>query len=72
MHEIRPGSEFNISRTANKSGGSTYYINNRTASTNDVRNMLKANGIDLDHNRFLILQAGLLFHNIYSDNLGRS
>ncbi|KAI6240374.1 SMC family domain-containing protein [Aphelenchoides fujianensis] len=55
--EVRPGSEFSVSRTATKSGQSAYQVNGRTATTGEVRERLRANGIDLDHNRFLILQG---------------
>lgn len=57
-YEVVPGSEFVISRTARKDNTSTYYINGRPAKKkSDVTGMLKGKGIDLDNNRFLILQG---------------
>eukprot|EP01061_Rhynchopus_euleeides_P016165 TRINITY_DN27366_c0_g1_i1.p1 TRINITY_DN27366_c0_g1~~TRINITY_DN27366_c0_g1_i1.p1 ORF type:complete len:1382 (+),score=663.28 TRINITY_DN27366_c0_g1_i1:390-4148(+) len=51
------GTELNIARSATSSGGSTYYINGSKSSHAEVTTLLKAKGIDLDHNRFLILQG---------------
>ncbi|KAI6209194.1 Structural maintenance of chromosomes protein 4 [Aphelenchoides besseyi] len=56
-YNILRNTPFSVSRTATKSGGSTYHINGKPVSTNEVRDCLRANGIDLDHNRFLILQG---------------
>lgn len=50
-------SELIVSRRANKNNSSTYYINNRTSSYKEVTTLLKEEGIDLDHKRFLILQG---------------
>lgn len=38
---------------------SDYYVNGRKASAKDVATLLSSKGIDLDNNRFLILQVGL-------------
>ena len=46
-----------ITRKGTKSGSSTYYINSVTSSFGEVTSTLKDLGIDLDHNRFLILQG---------------
>jgi len=51
------GSEFVVSRLANHESKSTYKINNRTCSGDDVQTLLKSKGMDLDNNRFLILQG---------------
>jgi structural maintenance of chromosome 4 len=51
------GSEFSIKRTVNQTGGSKYEINNRETTQADVVTVLKSKGIDLDNNRFLILQG---------------
>ncbi|KAI9199233.1 RecF/RecN/SMC [Polychytrium aggregatum] len=57
------GSELNISRTVEKTASerqgdkSTYRINGRASSYTEVTSTLKAKGVDLDHNRFLILQG---------------
>lgn len=40
-----------------KSSTSKYFINNQVTDYSTVCNVLKAKGIDLDHNRFLILQG---------------
>eukprot|EP00894_Picocystis_sp_ML_P003647 jgi/Pico_ML_1/54164/g4578.t2 len=57
-YEVVPGSEFVISRTARSDNTSTYYINGKPAKKKgEVTGMLKGKGIDLDNNRFLILQG---------------
>lgn len=56
-YELVPGSEFVVSRTANKDNSSYYEINGRRAQFKEVAKLLKSHGIDLDHNRFLILQV---------------
>ena len=38
-------------------GSSKYYINDKVAKFDEVATLLKRRGIDLDHNRFLILQG---------------
>ncbi len=55
--EVIPGTEFTIARTAHRNNTSDYYINDRKASTKEVTDKLKGHGIDLDNNRFLILQV---------------
>lgn len=52
-----PGSAFHISRTAHCNNTSNYYINDRRSNFGEVTDLLKAKGIDLDNNRFLILQV---------------
>lgn len=42
-----------------RSNTSDYYVNGRKASAKDVAALLSSKGIDLDNNRFLILQVGL-------------
>ncbi|PNH08015.1 Structural maintenance of chromosomes protein 4 [Tetrabaena socialis] len=54
---VVPGSEFTVARTAQRNNESHYYINDRKVSTKEVTELLKAKGIDLDNNRFLILQG---------------
>lgn len=56
-YEDVPNSEFIIRRTVTKSNASNYYINNKTSNFNEVTKLLKGKGIDLDNNRFLILQG---------------
>jgi structural maintenance of chromosome 4 len=59
-YTVLPGSEFTVARTAQRNNESHYYINNRKVSTKEVTELLKAKGIDLDNNRFLILQVRVL------------
>lgn len=56
-YEVVPGTEFTVTRTANRNNTSDYYINNKRVSVKEVTTMLKEKGIDLDNNRFLILQV---------------
>jgi structural maintenance of chromosome 4 len=55
--EVIPGTKFTVSRQVTKSSTSRYYINNQMTDYTTVCNVLKQKGIDLDHNRFLILQG---------------
>ncbi|CAD6578745.1 MAG: hypothetical protein TREMPRED_002256 [Tremellales sp. Tagirdzhanova-0007] len=52
-----PKSQLVITRTAFLNNSSKYSINDRTSSFTEVTSLLKGKGIDLDHNRFLILQG---------------
>ena len=53
-----PASDFIISRTALRNNTSNYYINDRKSNFTEVTELLKGKGVDLDNNRFLILQVG--------------
>lgn len=55
-----PGSKLVVARTAYKSNKSEYSVNGRASSYKDVQTLLKGKDIDLDHNRFLILQVSLI------------
>ncbi|XP_022233745.2 structural maintenance of chromosomes protein 4 [Drosophila obscura] len=55
--ETVPGSEIVIERTAMSDNSSYYQINGRRAQVKDVVKLLKAHHVDLEHNRFLILQG---------------
>lgn len=46
-----------ITRKAFKNNASKYYINNKESNYTEVTTLLKKEGIDLDHKRFLILQG---------------
>ena len=46
-------------RTANKDNSSFYSLNGKRAQYKEVAKLLRDKGIDLDHNRFLILQVNL-------------
>ncbi|KAK3138382.1 hypothetical protein QOZ80_5AG0368160 [Eleusine coracana subsp. coracana] len=54
---IVEGSDFVISRVAFRDNTSTYYINDRGSNFTEVTKLLKMKGIDIDNNRFLILQG---------------
>ncbi|KAN0042226.1 hypothetical protein ACTFIV_004785 [Dictyostelium citrinum] len=61
-YEVVKGSEFVVTRTAqktgnNKDGISKYYLNEKVVKLDDLKTVLKDKGIDLDNNRFLILQG---------------
>ncbi|KZT73247.1 hypothetical protein DAEQUDRAFT_703578 [Daedalea quercina L-15889] len=50
-------SDLVVARTAYKSNSSKYTINGKQSNYKEVQTLLKGRGIDLDHNRFLILQG---------------
>lgn len=56
-YDVIPDSSFYVARTAGKDNSSAYYINTKKATFKDVGTLLRSHGIDLDHNRFLILQG---------------
>ncbi|BAU01243.1 Structural maintenance of chromosomes protein [Vigna angularis] len=56
-YEAVPGSDFVITRVAFRDNSSKYYINDRTSNFTEVTKKLKGKGVDLDNNRFLILQG---------------
>lgn len=51
------GTEIVVERVAFKDSSSYYMINGRKVVFKEVAKLLKGHGIDLDHNRFLILQG---------------
>ena len=51
------GSDFVISREAYKNNTSKYFIDEKTSSFTEVTTLLKTHGVDLNNNRFLILQG---------------
>ncbi|XP_077988154.1 structural maintenance of chromosomes protein 4-like [Glandiceps talaboti] len=55
--EVVPNSQFVVSRTAYRDSTSNYYVNGRKLPFKEVAALLRLEGIDLDHNRFLILQG---------------
>lgn len=55
--EFVENSEIVIARTANKNNTSFYTVNGRELKFKEVAKLLDAHGIDLLHNRFLILQG---------------
>ncbi|QCD92601.1 structural maintenance of chromosomes protein 4 [Vigna unguiculata] len=56
-YEAVSGSDFVITRVAFRDNSSKYYINDRTSNFTEVTKKLKGKGVDLDNNRFLILQG---------------
>ncbi|XP_012663268.1 structural maintenance of chromosomes protein 4 [Otolemur garnettii] len=56
-YEVIPNSNFYVSRTAYRDNTSVYHISGKKTTFKDVGNLLRSHGIDLDHNRFLILQG---------------
>ncbi|KAF4390757.1 hypothetical protein G4B88_015647 [Cannabis sativa] len=59
-YETVPGSDFVITRVAFRDNSSKYYINDRSSNFTEVTKKLKGKGVDLDNNRFLILQVFIL------------
>ncbi|KAJ1474485.1 RecF/RecN/SMC N terminal domain-containing protein, partial [Baffinella frigidus] len=55
--DIVEGSELEVSRAAFADNTNKYYINQSSSNFKEVTTLLKEKGIDLDHNRFLILQG---------------
>lgn len=56
-HSSVPGSDFTVSRTVFKNNTSNYKVNEEDSSFDAVSTLLKEKSIDLEHNRFLILQG---------------
>lgn len=46
-----------ITRVAFRDNTSKYYINDRGSNFTEVTKLLRGKGVDLDNNRFLILQV---------------
>eukprot|EP01028_Stygiella_incarcerata_P005101 TRINITY_DN2186_c0_g1_i1.p1 TRINITY_DN2186_c0_g1~~TRINITY_DN2186_c0_g1_i1.p1 ORF type:complete len:1295 (-),score=482.64 TRINITY_DN2186_c0_g1_i1:277-3999(-) len=51
------GSAFSISRVAYRDNSSKYLVNEKKSNFTEVTSLLRSKGVDLDHNRFLILQG---------------
>ena len=54
---IVAGSELVVSREARKDNSSSYRVDEKVKQYKEVAALLRTRGIDLDHNRFLILQG---------------
>jgi structural maintenance of chromosome 4 len=65
-----PNSQLIVTRTAYKNNSSRYSINNRFSTFTEVTTLLKGKGIDLDHNRFLILQVSYFVRSIATQHTG--
>ncbi|TIC27935.1 RecF/RecN/SMC protein [Wallemia mellicola] len=55
--QIVEGSDLVVTRMAMRNNQSKYLINGQSSNYAEVTNLLRGRGIDLDHNRFLILQG---------------
>ena len=55
--EAVPDSDFVIAREAYRNNTSKYFVDKKTSNFTDVTNLLKHHGVDLNNNRFLILQG---------------
>jgi len=56
-YTVVPDSQFIVTRTAHRNNSSKYYLNASPSSFSEVTTLLRGRGIDLDNNRFLILQG---------------
>ncbi|RUS83429.1 hypothetical protein EGW08_008801 [Elysia chlorotica] len=56
-YTVVPNSQFVVSRVAYRDNSSSYYLDGKKAAYKEVAHILRGCGIDLDHNRFLILQG---------------
>lgn len=56
-YEVVEGSEFSVARRAFRNDVSKYYLNDQEVKMSMVVDLLKSKGVDLDNNRFLILQG---------------
>lgn len=56
-YEIVEGSLLTVSREAFKNNSSKYYLDGKNSNFSEVTTLLRKRGVDLEHNRFLILQG---------------
>jgi len=56
-YEIVEGSVLKVSREAFRNNQSKYYVDGKTSNFTEVTKLLRKRGVDLEHNRFLILQG---------------
>jgi len=56
-YEVVPDSVLSVSREAFKNNSSKYYLDGKASNFTDVTDILMKRGVDLEHNRFLILQG---------------
>lgn len=61
-YEVVPDSDFVLTRVAFRDNSSKYYLDSRMSTFTEVTQILMAKGVDLEHNRFLILQVRLHFN----------
>lgn len=72
-YEIVPGSEMVVTRIAYQNNQSKYQIDGCNSNFTEVTDLLRTKGIDLDNNRFLILQGEVsaVVIRVWSDVDGR-
>lgn len=56
-YEVIPNTDMVVTRMAKTDNSSTYKLNGKNSSFKEIANYLNSKGIDLDNNRFLILQG---------------
>mmetsp|Transcript_152515 Transcript_152515/g.280686 ORF Transcript_152515/g.280686 Transcript_152515/m.280686 type:complete len:1343 (-) Transcript_152515:70-4098(-) len=56
-YRVVQGSEFTVAREAHSNNQSKYFVNDAASTFSDVTALLQKSGVDLEHNRFLILQG---------------
>jgi structural maintenance of chromosome 4 len=56
-YEVVPHTDAVVTRVAQKNNSSTYKLNGKNSTFKEIAVFLKSKGIDLDNNRFLILQG---------------
>jgi len=56
-YEVVEGSVLTVTREAFRNNQSKYYVDGRPSNFTDVTQLLRRRGVDLEHNRFLILQG---------------
>jgi len=54
---VVPDTQFVVTRMAYRNNSSKYFVDDVPSTFTEVTKLLKAEGIDLDNNRFLILQV---------------
>ena len=54
---VVPNTELVVAREAYANNTSKYFLNGKASAFTEVTEVFKAKGVDLDNNRFLILQA---------------
>lgn len=55
--DVVPNSDLTVAREAYRDNTSKYFLNGKTSNFTEVTKVLKGKGVDLDNNRFLILQV---------------
>lgn len=56
-YQVNIPNTFNIARSIHKNGASQYFLNGNATSAKNIQDILTKAGIDMSHNRFLILQG---------------